>query len=59
MEENIFYENGKLFKICTFYLNGNKIVQKYIYENNLYLPYNENSAHYIEKYNKSVNNTQK
>lgn len=55
----MFYENGRLFKICTFYLNGNKIVQKYVYENNLYLPYNENSFHLIEKSDKSFDKVKK
>jgi hypothetical protein len=64
MEEKIFYENGKLFMIRTYFLNGNKRVEKYVYKNNSYVPYDENSAQHIEKYDKDtyykyINNTQK
>jgi hypothetical protein len=52
MEENRFYKNGKLFIVRTYFVNGNKIVEKYVYKNNSFVPYNENSDDHIEKYDK-------
>ena len=52
MEDNIFYKNGKLFIVRTYFVNGNKRVEKYVYKNNLFVAYDENSDNRIEKYDK-------